>query len=56
MEEKSNEKVKVINGVTIRDITPKYTGEELQARVNELAANLLAFDESRKTKGKRLSK
>lgn len=41
-------RVKVINGVTIRDITPELTGEELQTRVNELAANLLAFDESRK--------
>ncbi len=43
MKEKSNEKVKVINGVTIRDITPEYTGEALQVRVNELVKNLLAF-------------
>lgn len=43
MKEKPNEKVKVINGVAIRDITPEYTGEELQERVNELARNLIIF-------------
>ena len=52
MKEISNEKVRVVNGVTIRDITPEYTGKELQERVNELAWNLLMFAKNRhKNKG-----
>ena len=52
MREKLNKKVQVINGVTIRDITPEYTGEELQERVNELARNLIIFAKNRhKNKG-----
>ncbi len=52
MKKKANEKVRVINGVTIRDITPEYTGKELQERVNELAWNLLMFAKNRnKNKG-----
>lgn len=47
MKEISNEKVRVVNGVTIRDITPEYTEEELQERVNELARNLIIFAKNR---------
>ncbi len=35
------------NEITVRDITPELTGEELQERVNELARNLLAFARNR---------
>jgi hypothetical protein len=35
------------NEIVVRDVTPEYTGEELQKRVNELARDLLAFAKNR---------
>ncbi len=36
------------NEITVRDITPELTGEELQKRANEVAQNLLMFARNRK--------
>lgn len=43
-----NDRTKVINGVTVRDITPELTGEERKERINTLVASLLQFNKNRK--------
>lgn len=40
-------KVTVIDGVTIRNITPQLAEEEQHARINELAWNLIEFAKNR---------
>ena len=43
-----NDKVKVIDGVTVRDITPELTGDKLQERINEVAESLIKFAKNKK--------
>ena len=43
-------KTVVIDGVTIRNITPELSEEERRERINELAEALIAFDKKRKTR------
>ena len=43
-------KTVVIDGVTIRNITPELSEEEEKERINELAEALIAFDKNRKTR------
>lgn len=44
-----SERTRIINGVTVRDITPELTPEEERKRINELAANLLAFGQNKES-------
>lgn len=43
-------KTVVMDGVTIRNITPELSEEERRERINELAEALIAFDKKRKNK------
>lgn len=43
------EKIKVINGIVIRDITPEFTEEERKKRIKEVAEGLLALRKKDKT-------
>lgn len=43
-----NDRTTIIDGVTVRDITPNLTDEELKERINEVAEGLLAFSKNRK--------
>lgn len=43
------EKIKVINGIVIRDITPEFTEEERKKRIKEVAEGLLALRKRDKT-------
>ena len=42
------EKTRIINGVTVVDITPELTPEEDKERTREVAEGLLAFAQNRK--------
>lgn len=42
-------KTVVMDGVTIRNITPELSEEEEKERINELAEGLIAFGKKRKT-------
>lgn len=43
-------KTVVMDGVTIRNITPELSEEEEREVINELAESLIAFGKKRKTK------
>lgn len=43
-------KTVVMDGVTIRNITPELSEEEEKERINELAEGLIAFGKKRKNK------
>lgn len=43
-------KTVVMDGVTIRNITPELSEEEEKERINELAEALIAFGKKRKNK------
>ena len=43
-------KTVVMDGVTIRNITPELSEEERRERINELAEALIAFDKKRKNR------
>lgn len=40
-------RISVIDGVTVRNITPELTGEEQKARIKEVAESLIAFGKNR---------
>lgn len=43
-------RVRVINGVTVRNVTPEMTEEESKERAREVAEGLLLFAQRRKDK------
>ena len=43
-------KTEVMDGVTIRNITPELSEDEEKEVINELAEALIAFDKKRKTR------
>ena len=45
-----NNRTTVIDGVTVRDVTPEGTLEEQRERVNEVAESLILFNQNRKIK------
>lgn len=42
------DRVKIINGVMVKDITPELTGEEQKTRIKEVAEGLIAFNKNRR--------
>lgn len=43
-------KTVVIDGVTIKEVTPELTKEEERERINEIAESLITFNKNRKIK------
>lgn len=41
-------KVTIIDGVTVKDITPELSAEEQEKRVREIAESLIAFGRNRR--------